>query len=343
MKLLIISGDHVEQHPDGGLTAQFATTRLRLLAAHNGFSAAGHPSWIMARWSVDKTIDHAVFKEADLVLFGKTWVDPYDIAQAAKAMGKKVIVDIADDLEATHQFGWMRKIAAISDAATVPSARMAERARAWLHPSTPVIQIDEPFEEPVAPPKARFDHPGPLELLWFGMGGNVLYLAPHLSEIADLAVDRSLRITLLSADTAQVREHCAGAPDIDGAPFRIRFAEWSRGRQTEALARSDIVLLPGDNERGAAIKSANRLVNTLAAGRLAVASPIPSYEAFSDNAILCEGLADGIATALSRSSIDLEAAIHAGQERVVRDFNAERIGRKWVETLAAQVSRAPPA
>ena len=92
MKLLIITDDKVGQRPDGELTAQLATTRLRLLVAYHAARSAGFAAWLAVRHKPAELLGSDAFRDADAILFGKTFEDHSATALAAKQAGKRVLV-----------------------------------------------------------------------------------------------------------------------------------------------------------------------------------------------------------------------------------------------------------
>ena len=209
------------------------------------------------------------------------------------------MADIADDLGSTGDFEVLRRVVALADAVFCSSARMTELAEAWVPAGCRRFCIEEPTEEAIRTPRVRLTGDGMLELLWFGTSRNIVYLVPHLSEIAALAVDRPFRVTLVCHENTVARQLCEAAAEQDEGLFKIRFEEWTPQGQARALDAADIVLIPGDLSKDSALKSPNRLINTIAAGRLAVASPIPSYLPFADFALIRDRMADGIRDALA--------------------------------------------
>lgn len=335
MKLLIITDDAVGKRRDGRLTAQLATTRLRLLIAYAAAQSAGFVAWLAVRHKPADLIGSEAFRDADTILFGKTFEDHSMTAQEAKRAGKRVLADIADDLGSTGDFDRLRRVAALADAVFCSSARLTEMAKAWVPEGCRRFCIEEPAEEVIRPPRTRLDGDGMLELLWFGTSRNIVYLVPHLSEIAALAEDRPFRVTLVCHENTVARQLCAAAAEQDEGLFKIRFEEWTPQVQATALDAADIVLIPGDLSKDSALKSPNRLINTIAAGRLAVASPIPSYLPFADFALIRDRMADGIRDALAAPAEDLEARISAGQRVVAERYSTAEIGRQWVSAFQA--------
>jgi hypothetical protein len=101
----------------------------------------------------------------------------------------------------------------------------------------------------------------------------------------------------------------------------------------EAIARSDFVVLP--QEHGTPwgrVKSHNRLVETIRGGRLAIASPIPSYLELADYAWVGEPLGAGLRWALQHPD-DATRRVVRGQAYVAERFSPEAIGAKWARAL----------
>lgn len=333
MKLLIITDDAVGTRRDGRLTAQLATTRLRLLIAYGAAQSAGVTTWLAVRHKPADLIGSEVFREADTLLFGKTFEDHSATALEAKRAGKRVLADIADDLGSTGDFDVLRRVVACADGVFCSSARLSELAAAWVPEDCCRFCIEEPAEEAIRPPRAQLGGDGSLELLWFGTSRNIVYLVPHLSEIAALAEDRPFRVTLVCHENTVARQLCAAAAEQNEGLFDIRFQEWNPQVQEAALDAAHIVLIPGDLAKDSVLKSPNRLINTIAAGRLAVASPIPSYLPFADYALIRDRMADGIRDALAAPAADLEARIGAGQKVLAERYSHAEIGRQWIAAL----------
>jgi glycosyltransferase involved in cell wall biosynthesis len=102
------------------------------------------------------------------------------------------------------------------------------------------------------------------------------------------------------------------------------------------LAAADIVLLPQetDTEWGRA-KSHNRAVETLRAGRFAVASPIPAYLELAEFFWVGEDIAAGVNWALDHPG-EAEARITDGQKYVAQRFAPDAIARRWIAALGIQ-------
>jgi hypothetical protein len=104
------------------------------------------------------------------------------------------------------------------------------------------------------------------------------------------------------------------------------------------MRQCDLVLIPGDPadplKSGV---SSNRVAEALRAGRLPVASPLPSYLPLGECAWLGDDLVAGIAWAMANRG-EVLARIRRGQALVAEKLNPETIGRQWrtlFENLAA--------
>jgi len=342
MSLLIITDDKLKKGPGGRVTANLASTRLRLLCALYGFERVGRPAWIAQSPDLDRLLETPAFGATKTVLFGKVFRDYTPLVEAARKTGKSIIIDISDDLDDFEEFAHMRDIAAVADAITVPSAEMARRAVIWTRTGCPAYTIEDPFDGPTAEPQAEFGGDHPLELLWFGSPANAGYLNRHLKGLIELAQSRPLRLTLVSKDPEQFQALLTNRPDQPEQRFRTRFVTWSEQAQAEALDAADLVLLPGEPEGRSATKSANRLVTTIAAGRLAIASPLPAYRPLEQSALLVDDMATGIRAALSVSSARIRLRLNAGQAVLKQFYSPSTLGARWVSTIG-QIAALPKA
>ena len=212
-----------------------------------------------------------------------------------------------------------------------------EALRAALAPSArgPVEVIEDPYESPAARPVHEIGA-ADLRLCWFG----------NLAPATLPPLEKALRAVLLHFTDRAIRlELVAGSNQhgIVGAMannllalhrnFRLEFNAWSTESAAAAIERAEFVLLPQDaGSRWGQVKSHNRLVESLRGGRLAVASPIPSYVELQDYACVGDDPVASIEWALAHPA---EAAqrVRRGQAYVAERFSPERIGERWRQVL----------
>jgi glycosyltransferase involved in cell wall biosynthesis len=225
----------------------------------------------------------------------------------------------------------------ICDAVVVNSERMAELMAP--HVSRRPVVIDDAILGTMR--NTEFAPAGRLRLLWFGHGTNLRYLDPCLEALVRFAGQRPCRLTIVTEGGFGAE---AVTQDMDArfAPaLEARFVEWSLEAMAAALRRCDLVLIPSDpSDPFKAGVSANRIAEALKAGRFPVASPVPSYLAFSDSGWLGDDLTEGIQWALA-NPVEVRARIRRGQALVSEKFAPERIGQQWralFENLASSRS-----
>jgi hypothetical protein len=210
-----------------------------------------------------------------------------------------------------------------------------------------VTVVEDPYESPAAcAPRAM---PSDLlRLCWFGTLGdaNAAMIADRLEQLARGMHGSALQLEMVShparrALVEQIAARLARAnPAVD-----VRFTGWSLESTWAAIDRCDFVVLPQDYLGPAGrVKSHNRLVEAIRGGRLAIASPIPSYQELAAFAWVGENLAEGLRWALAHPNEALER-VSAGQRAIEQRFSPAVIGEKWAQALRlpdAAPAIAPP-
>jgi len=260
-------------------------------------------------------------------------------ARSATGGGTRLIADFSDDyagmaadLNAPFLAEYQRELGRYC-VLTVP----CEALRARLAPLAPmgVHVIEDPWERPLGnAPRAAVA--GVPRLAWFGYLAktNLQHLEESLAGIAARFKGRALHLDFVAqgvqeALAAALLERLAQINPQLGT----RFIAWSPEAVAQAIAGCDFVLLPQDTQRDwSAVKSHNRMVEAIRGGRLAIASPIPSYRELSDYAWVGEDLAEGLAWALANPA-EAERRIVAGQAHVEQRFSPAAVGAKWQRVL----------
>jgi len=253
-----------------------------------------------------------------------------------------VVADLSDDLNAAarmYDLPWLAEFQqrlAQACPLTVPSAAMRERvSRTAAHG---VTVIEDPYEREVASP-ARFAPARVVRLAWFGVFGPPLrpFIEAQFSGIARRLAPRPLEISFVT-DAAQeglVAQMAAALRAIHSV-CNLRFVSWSLDAVGQEVTKADLVVLPQDaGSEWGRVKSHNRLVEALRAGRFAAVSPIPSYRELEEWAWVGEDLADGVEWALAHPA-EVVQRITGGQALVEQRFSPERIGGLWANLLGVE-------
>jgi len=229
----------------------------------------------------------------------------------------------------------------------VPCEALRERLASEARGSVTVVE--DPYESPAArAPRASASDP--VRLCWFGTLGeaNFELVAGKLEQLARAMQDRALQFEVGAHRSRGEMVRALGARLAAAHPRTgVAFTEWSLERTWAAIDRCDFVVLPQDTAGAAGrVKSPNRLVEAIRGGRLALASPIPSYQELAQYAWVGEDLGQGLRWALAHPADALER-VRAGQQVVEARFASAAIGAQWARALglspAAGVAQAPAA
>jgi hypothetical protein len=251
----------------------------------------------------------------------------------------RLVADISDNYAALGQALAAPAMRQLQDAflarceVIVPTAALAEDLeRACTHQ---VRVIEDPFESPRARPW-RKPLGGPLRLLWFGNLGeaNRAWLEGSFGRLARDLRGRLAELTIVThpngAEWVHTLRQRIGASQ---GSLALRFVPWTLDATWRAIDECDAAFLPQDTTspwtRG---KSHNRLVEVIRGGRLALASPIPSYLELADFAWVKADAVAGIDWALANPEL-ARRRIEAGQAYVDRRFSPQAVAAKWASVL----------
>lgn len=309
-----------------------ASARMRMGVAAFEWKRAGHQNvfWNPAAEGGDRKIDWTSVTVCVVPKFyfnepPGPWIE---ICRSARKNGRPLVVDITD-FPFVSQFENVRTFYAealkICDAVVVNSERMAEMVAS--HTSCRPRVIDDAILGAMQNP--GFDPAARLQLAWFGHRTNLAYLDRCLEGLVQFAAQQPCRLTIVTEGGIGVQEATRSMNARFAPALEAHFVEWSLETMAEALRLCDIVLIPGDpKDPFKAGVSTNRIAETLKAGRFPVASPLPSYRAFSDAAWLGDDLSEGLRWALENPA-EARMRILRGQTRVNEQLAAEPIGRQW--------------
>lgn len=194
--------------------------------------------------------------------------------------------------------------------------------------------IEDPYEAAGLSP---WRAPGgdPIRICWFGNTAKTTL--PSLTRALEAILARfphaAFSVELVTAVRWDMIRTLVARLAAERPGLEFQLTEWSLEATWSALERCDFVLLPHDwRDPWIQGKSHNRLVAAIAAGRLPLASPIPSYLELRDYAWVEDDLAAGIAWAIANPEAARERVAH-GQAHVERHFSPAAIAEKWAQAL----------
>lgn len=268
------------------------------------------------------------------------------VVKSLQARGVRVLADINDNhFENSPRAPYFRELATSADAIVASTPKMAEIIRTYT--DKPVTVARDPYEGHRG--KARFAPPRLAwsrrllgasginvrpTLLWYGYPTNLDTLIVLRNQLLPLARRQPLIVRVMTRRSAEAESLCGELHAACGGRIWWSFAPWSLADMQKALEEADFVVLPSKTEDlTKAVKSPNRLVNGLWAGRLVVAHPLPSYEEFAEYAWIGNDIADGVRWALDNPQAASERIIR-GQEYVEKHYSPFVAAREWEQAIA---------
>jgi glycosyltransferase involved in cell wall biosynthesis len=197
-----------------------------------------------------------------------------------------------------------------------------------------ITVIEDPYEAAGLSPW-RAPGGNPIRICWFGNTASATLpsLAHALETTLARFPDAGFTIELVTAVRWDMVRALAERLAAARPGLEFLLTEWSLATMWRALERCDFALLPHDRaDPWVQGKSHNRLVAAIAAGRFALASPIPSYLELRDYAWVEDDLASGIAWAVLNPEAARER-VARGQAHVERHFSPLAIAEKWARAL----------
>jgi hypothetical protein len=317
---------------DGQITSNIASLRYRVLSPITAMSDAGHEHRITPMNAEVFAARRETALAADILVFSKSFLSANEsLARDAQTRGATVVFDICDNHFDHPQHGdHYRRMAELADHVVCNTPQMAQIAGAHSRQAPTVIA--DPYEGFRGRP--AFAPPERLRLLWFGHPSNLdsLYLA--LADLMAFARRHLLSLTVLTEVTPQLADACARIGASDHGALSMCPEAWSLEAQWAALAACDAVIIPSRQTGAKQVKSANRMVEALWAGRPVVAEPLPAYLPFSDWTPVRPSLAEGLDALLSEAS-DTPRRLADAQRHIAEGFSPAVTGRQWRILLEA--------
>jgi hypothetical protein len=309
-----------------------ASVRYRVLAPARYLRDEGHQvSFLLlddrcARERVDQRL------RADAVIISKVLQDgSVEIAERAKRLGSHVIVDLCDDHFDSRDIGPAYvALCGLADCITASTNAMAETIRQRTGRSA--IVIDDPFEGPLGEPSfaPRRER---LRLAWFGHPVNFDTIVAMMPSLMGLSQVQPVTLHVVSAAGAgNIEAFLLDAEGRNQPGLCTRFTPWSPEATWLALSECDLVVVPSLPDVKKLVKSPNRVVEPLRAGRFVIAYPLPSYQELREFAWLGANMASGITWAMANKAAVLER-ITAGQNYVNHRFAPRAVALRWSSVL----------
>jgi hypothetical protein len=317
---------------NGGWYSPLASVRYRVLAPARYLRDEGHQIQFIRldeRQPSDE-IDQRL--RADVVVISKVLAGgSVAMAERAKQLGSRVLVDLCDDHFDSPELGSAyQSLCGLADRVIASTNAMAELIRQRTGRTATVI--DDPFEGPLGAPcfAPRREQ---LRLMWFGHPVNFDTVAAMMPGLVRLSRTQALLLHVVSAAGAGNIEVCLDQVNERHRPaLCTKFTPWSPETTWRALSECDLVVVPSLPDAKKRVKSPNRVVEPLRAGRFVVAYPLPSYQELRDFLWLGEELDAGIDWAIRNPTKVLQRIVD-GQACISRRFAPTSVALRWAAVL----------
>lgn len=316
---------------NGILTSNLASARYRVIIPAKALAAKDYQHTFFATPNEFNLIDiKSTLDKQDVIIFSKSFNAKNEkIASYAKQNKIKIIFDICDNHFESPKFSQHYKnMVNLADKIVVNTPIMAEIVKQYTNRDSFVIP--DPYEFQQGQPRFKPQSTG-LNLLWFGSHTNLDSLQAMIPTLVPLSQQIPLKLHIVTAANMGVEQACQQF-NTQLPHFKLFFSEWSLMTTQKAVQNADIVLIPSLPNARKAVKSPNRLIESLWSGRFVVAHPLPSYQEFAQWTWINEDLPSGIIWGLQNPK-KIVHNIKVAQEHIMQHFSAEKVGEMWGNVL----------
>ena len=258
-----------------------------------------------------------------------------------KKEGAKIIVQYCDNMLAQADTGnlilkrFYECLFSMADVVTFPCEKMRRLVAEHLNSNIKTFVINDPWQ------LSKYYKPRKIlpnkrcRLIWFGNNKNIKYLINSLDKIMENS-PRQLNFLLTIVGRKESHDLILKYLKTTNKQYpgwRFKLVEWNDKdpikQLEEELSKSHISIIPSDPKDP--LKSGvshNRLVDSIRAGCVTIASPMESYLEFSDIAILGENFDKLLHQAIKKYEFYCAKILEARDQKL-RQFDPEYNAKSW--------------
>lgn len=328
MRILFATVSPFRQGP-AGPTSDLASARYRVVIPARQLSRLGHEVGL-ATLPAGGWPKALLDTPRDTLVISKSFHAENEVlAAAARERGMRVVVDLCDDHFDHPQFGaHFHRLAGLAHEVVASTPEMAQSI--LRHTGREARVVGDPVEGPRREPAFAPRLPA-LRIVWFGHPGNLDGLAAKGGELVRLSQQMPVRLTVVTTPSAEVTALLTDIANDNPSRIQIRLMAWSVEATWKALEDADLVWIPSALEGNRAAKSANRLTESLWAGRAVVADAVPAYLPFADLMPIGVPLDQAVPALLQDANV--EGRLREAQRRIAANFSDFVIGREWARAV----------
>lgn len=318
----------------GFVTSDLASTRYRVLLPAANLGPLGWQSQIVNENDlIQNGWSHLGLNANDVVIVSKTLnpkIQPHLIE--AKESHCKIVVDFCDNYfsDSGDKGEHFNNLLSIADVFTTCSEALTTLVQGLT--DKPVKTITDCFEGTGADIKLRLK--SPVRLLWFGSYTNLASITPYFSLLRDYAKQHPVIFDVVTWHPDGHPIGHAAAKNESDDNLKVNYLPWSSKQVENSLDNTDIVLIPTVDDQSKSIKSPNRVIEAIWAGRYVVAGKIPAYEPFAPFASITNDLIGAI-DAVVKAPNEAKAKIKLGKEYILQNHTPKLIGELWHSVISS--------
>ena len=276
----------------------------------------------------------------DIAVFGKILAEVIPIFDDLRSRGIPTIIDMCDGLTENNS---SRYAHLLRQANQVVSS--SETLQSQLN-SIGVASVCIPdAQSGDAVPFSTRQPSKKLKLLWFGMPTNIIPVR-HVVEQLSEHFPNEIELNIVT----NIGKDLLGSSNITyfsgfGDTIDVNLHQWSQDAMPSHLAECDLVIIPSAQDEFYKAKTANRLMTGIWAGKFVVSQPVPSYEEFSEFAILNDSIVEGLKAALNLAPEVREKMVNAGQAYIAENHSVAVRGAQWtrlIDEVSQNAATNPP-
>lgn len=249
-------------------------------------------------------------ENADVAIFNKH-INGRDVEHIANCnyKGIRTIFHVTDNHFMNKYRNHYEMMIESADTVTCTVQRLREVIK--YHTGKDAVVVPDPYYydevEPVYKPE------GKLKLVWFGHPCNIDGLMKVWEHLAEYDV-KVISNPLLA----------------ERAPFPV--IAWSHESMMEGLKNSDVVIIPSILDEKRAVKSPNRMVDSIRRGKFVIATFLPCYAEFQPY-MWVGNVLEGLEWIVKQKPCEIVKKIKAGQDYIREKFSPKAIAYQWSKIL----------
>ena len=264
---------------------------------------------------------------ADIEQRSRLWLDTLT---AQKRTNCRVVLDYTDHHLTTNSVmtPFYKTAIGLADTIAVPTTALAEVLKTEIGVGTDITVVEDFLEYPfIAPKQCQAESP---RGLWFGHPSNAEFLAKLIDNWPLISSAGQPSCELLIVSTKATLDVLQRYPFRKPPPLKISFTPWSTASVQAAAKDCDFAVIPSDPNSPKRFASNNRLITALALGLPTAATPIPSYQEFSN---YFSPLDSREASNLLANPVDFHPRISDFQRGAQKRFSEQALLDRWREVL----------